>query len=117
MFRDPCVHGLVCWEGGGEARVLLAPCVAGPLVCTACARACGNSAQQFYWVYGRWIPSELVSFGLELHSVIEAQCTYGRLHDMGRFEQLTCSPRQRLGGVGWAVLLPGVEIPRDDVAC
>ena len=41
--------------------------------------------------------------------VIEAQCTYGRLNDMGRFEQSTCDPRRRLGGMGWAVLLPGVE--------
>ena len=35
----------------------------------------------------------LVFFGLQLHKVIGAQCTYGRLHDMGRFEQLTCNPR------------------------
>ena len=35
----------------------------------------------------------LVFFGLRLHKVIGAQCTNGRLHDMGRFEQLTCSPR------------------------
>ena len=76
----------------GEARVLLAPCVTGPHVCTACARACGSSVQQFYWAYGRWYRL-LVFFGLQLHKVIGARCTYGRLHDMGRFEQLTCNPR------------------------
>ena len=30
---------------GGGARVLQKPCVAGPLVCTACARVCDNSVQ------------------------------------------------------------------------
>ena len=36
---------------------------------------------------------QLVFSEFELHNVIGAKCTYGRLHDMGRFEQLTCNPR------------------------
>ena len=48
--------------------------------------------------------------------VIEAQCTNRWLNDMGRFEQLTCSPRRRLGGMDRVVLVPGVEIPNVDVA-
>ena len=28
MFRDPCVHGLVCWEGRGEGS-----CVTGTVCC------------------------------------------------------------------------------------
>ena len=91
-LRDPYVGGM-----GGEARVLQEPCVAGPLVCTACARACGNSAQLI--LLGVWAVG---TFGriseFRAAEVIEAQCTYGPLNDMGR-----CSNRHVIrgdGGVG-----------------
>ena len=102
-LRDPYVGGM-----GGEARVLQEPCVAGPLVCTACARACGNSVLLI--LLGVWAVG---TFGriseFRAAEVIEAQCTYGPLNDMGRCKQSTCDPRRRFGGMGLAVSLPGVE--------
>ena len=72
--------------------MLREPCVAGLLMCTACARACGNSVQGFYWVYGRRVPFGRIS-EFRAAEVIEAQCMYGPLNDMGRCKQSTCDPR------------------------
>ena len=95
--------------GRAEARVLLAPCVAGPLVCTACARACGNSVQQFYWAYGRWVPSARV------FRTPTAQGYRSTVHvrTVKRYVTVRATDMWSETKVGWdglGVLLPGVVV-------
>ena len=112
MFRDPCETRVferpVCW-GEGERlvcygnRVLLArSCVrrVREHVTTVCSDFIGCMGGGYLRVVFR--NSELAA------EVIEAQCTYGSLNDMGRCKQSTCDPRRRWGGIDWAVSLPGV---------
>ena len=104
MFRDPCetrVFGDPCVGGEGEglvcyrSRVLLArSCVQrvrGHVV-TVCSDFIGCMGGGYLRVVFR--NSELAA------EVIEAQCTYGSLNDMGRCKQSTCDPRRWWGGMG-----------------
>ena len=104
MFRDPCetrVFRDPCVRRGGRGS-----CVTGAVYCwpPRVYHVCESVWQQctsvvlYAWAV---ITVSLCSRSSKLQNVIEAQCMYGPLHDMGRFEQLTSDPRRRLGGMGW----------------
>ena len=98
-MKPVCSETRVLGEKGRDSCVTEAVCCWSARVYSVCEEVWQQCTAVLLSVWAAGTVRSLLSKS-ELQNVIGAQCTYGPLNDVGRFEQLTCDPRRRLGGMG-----------------